>query len=173
MCVLEEWDGFSENKWNDSLFPFSCFGSWKWDNYCMALTAFGRAPSGLRYSAWKSLHHKREKFFLVSKSSCFADSQSLLCEVDSWVLKPFIFPSSLYGTNLIFVLREFVCSSLACHCFLSLSSTAAVFGVQECEECCIWAESGWNCYGNWWFFFFSLLSLEIATCFGVNQFITR
>lgn len=35
----------------------------------------------------ESLYIRREikKFFIVSKSSCFADSHSLLCEVDSWV----------------------------------------------------------------------------------------
>lgn len=44
---------------------------------------------------------RQKKFFLVSKSFCFADSQSLLCEVDNWVYKSYIFPSSLYVTNLI------------------------------------------------------------------------
>lgn len=92
----------SENKCSDSLFPFSCLGSWKWDDFYMALGAFGTAPSGMCYIAWKSLHQKRQKkFFLVSKSFCFADSQSLLCEVDNWVYKSYIFPSSFYVTNLI------------------------------------------------------------------------
>lgn len=103
---------------------------------------------------------RQKKFFLVSKSFCFADSQSLLCEVDNWVYKSLIFFLPPYMSQTWFCTldlmlpqkREFVCSSPACHCLLSLSSTAAVFCVQECEECCIWAGSGWNCYGNWFFF---------------------
>lgn len=59
-----------------------------------------RAPNGLSYIVWKSPHQKTdEKFFLLSKRFYFADSQSLSCEVDSWIFK-FIFPSYLYMTNL-------------------------------------------------------------------------
>lgn len=89
------------------------------------------------------IRRQRKKFFLVSKVSCFADSQSLLCEIDSWVCKSFLFPSSLYVTNLILYFgfntatKEGIClqlaiASLACLsqqlCFVSRNVKSAASG---------------------------------------------
>lgn len=92
----------SENESNHCLFLFSCHGSWNGTNAVWSSEPlYGRAPRGLSYIMWKSPYQKTdEKVFLLMKRFYFADSHSLSCEVDSWVFKSAIFPSSLYMTNL-------------------------------------------------------------------------
>lgn len=127
----------------------------------------------------ESLQIRRdEKFFLFSKSFYFANSQSLSCEVDSWDFKSVIFffipiyhkPEVVLELNMAPV-REFlfVCSSPACH--LGLSSTAAMFCVQEHGECCIWQKVAGIAMET----DISLHSLEIVSlyCFRENQFTHR
>lgn len=96
------------------------------------------------------------------KAFYFADSQSLSCEVDSSVSTPVIFSflPTRHKPEFLLWIKTGRTRGNFCLCLflptlllaprpvLCSAGSAAVFCAQEHGACCIWAESGWNCYGN-------------------------
>lgn len=96
------------------------------------------------------------------KAVYFADSQSLSCKADSSVSLPgiFSFLSTCHKPEFLLWIKPGHTRGNLCLClFLSTlllaprpvlcsAGSAAVFCAQEHGACCIWAERGWNCYGN-------------------------